>query len=48
MLTEIGDYYYNAIRKSILDYVLKNEEEMYRLGIMMTFNPVKDYGSNYY
>lgn len=48
MLKEIGEYYYNSIRKSILDYVLKNEEEQLRLGIMEIFNPIADYGSNIY
>jgi len=25
MLAEVGDYYYNSVRKAILDYVLKDE-----------------------
>jgi len=37
MLAEVGEYYYNAVRKSILDYVLKNEDDMLRLGIMHIF-----------
>ena len=48
MLAEVGDYYYNAIRKAILDYVLKNEEDQQRLGIMEVINPIKDYGDNLY
>lgn len=34
MLVEISTDYYNAVRKSILDYALIIEEERYRLGIM--------------
>lgn len=48
MLQEIGEYYYNSIRKSILDYVLKNEDEKLRLGIVEILKPIKDYGSNIY
>ena len=48
MLAEVGDYYYNSVRKSILDYVLKDESEAMRLGIMEVFNPVLDYGENIY
>ena len=48
MLAEVGEYYYNSIRKSILDYVLKNDEDRIRLGIMEIYNPVKDYGDNVY
>lgn len=46
MLSEVGDYYYNSIRKSILDYVLKNDEDKMRLGIMEVFDEVKFYGEN--
>lgn len=48
MLQEIGDYYYNAIRKTILDYILKDEQEVARLGIMEIFDPILDYGYNFY
>ncbi|KRX11121.1 P-loop containing nucleoside triphosphate hydrolase [Pseudocohnilembus persalinus] len=48
MFTEVAEDYYNAIRKSILDYVLKNEEEKLRLGIMEVFNPVPVYGERVY
>lgn len=48
MLSEIGEFYYNAVRKSILDYVLKNDDEKLRLGIMEVFKPVVDYGDNIY
>lgn len=33
MLNEINKDYYDSVRKSILDYILKNENEMLRLGI---------------
>ncbi|EAR85626.2 dynein heavy chain (macronuclear) [Tetrahymena thermophila SB210] len=48
MLIEISLDYYNAIRKSILDYVLINEEERQRVGIMQTFFPIVIYGDGYY
>ena len=34
MLNEINKDYYDSVRKSILDYVLKDEEERKRIGIM--------------
>lgn len=48
MLSEVGDYYYNSIRKAILDYVLKNDEDKFRLGIMEIFDEVSFYGENVY
>jgi dynein heavy chain, axonemal len=33
MLNEINKDYFDSVRKSILDYILKNESEMRRLGI---------------
>jgi dynein heavy chain len=33
MLNEINKDYFDSVRKSILDYILKNEDEMRRLGI---------------
>jgi len=33
MLNEINKDYFDSVRKSILDYILKNENEMKRLGI---------------
>ena len=48
MLNEVNKYYYDSIRKSILDYVLKDEEEKYRIGIMEVFKCVKDYGERIY
>jgi len=34
MLNEINKDYYDSVRKSILDYVLKDKEEMNRIGIV--------------
>ena len=48
MLNESNKDYYDSIRKSILDYVLKDDEERLRLGIMETFDRVLDYGENVY
>lgn len=48
MLNEVNKYYYDSIRKSILDYVLKDEEEKLRIGIMEVFKGVKDYGERIY
>ena len=44
MLNEINKDYYDSVRKSILDYVLNDESERYRIGIMSTFEEVLDYG----
>jgi len=48
MLSEISRDYYDSVRKSILDYVLKDDEEKLRVGIMETFDSVVDYGNNIY
>lgn len=48
MVNEINKDYYDSIRKSVLDYVLKDEEEKFRLGIMETFDGVLDYGDDFY
>ncbi len=48
MMREINDDYYTSVKKSILDYVLKDETEKMRIGIMEIFNPVVDYGDNIY
>ena len=34
MLNEINEEYYDSVRKAILDYVLKDDTEKYRIGIM--------------
>ena len=38
MLNEINKDYFDSVRKSILDYMLKNEDEMRRLGIQQVLN----------
>ena len=43
-LNEINRDYYDSVRKSILDYVLKDDSERLRIGIMQTFDEVIDYG----
>lgn len=48
MLNEINRDYYESVRKSILDYVLKDDDERKRIGLMTTFDEVKDYGENIY
>jgi iron only hydrogenase large subunit-like protein len=34
MLNEINEEYYDSVRKAILDYVLKDDNEKLRIGIM--------------
>jgi dynein heavy chain len=34
------------VKKSILNYVLKDDEEKMRVGIMQIFDEILDYGSN--
>lgn len=41
MLNEINKDYYDSVRKAILDYVLKDDAERYRIGLMQTFEEVK-------
>ena len=48
MLNEINRDYYVSVRKAILDYVLKDESERLKIGIMETFDEVIDYGENLY
>lgn len=38
MLNEINKDYFDSVRKSILDYILKDENEMRRLGIQQVLN----------
>ncbi len=37
MLNEINKDYYDSVRKSILDYVLKDESERFRIGMSFFF-----------
>lgn len=48
MLNEINKDYYDSVRKAILDYVLKDDSEMQRIGIMEIYDGVVDYGDNFY
>lgn len=48
MLKEIVIYYFESVKKSILDYVLKDDEEKMRVGIMQIFDPIVEYGDNIY
>lgn len=48
MLNEINKDYYDSVRKAILDYVLKDETEMLRIGLMEIYDGIVDYGDNYY
>ena len=48
MLKEMNENYYNAVKKSILDYILKDENEMKRLEIYQVLNCPIDWGDNYY
>ncbi|OMJ80715.1 hypothetical protein SteCoe_18966 [Stentor coeruleus] len=48
MLNEINKDYYSALRKSILDYVLKDPEQLKRLGFEYNPHPPVDYGSKPY
>ena len=38
MLTEINKFYYQSVRKSILQYVLKDKNERLRIGIMQVLD----------
>lgn len=44
MLNEVNQDYYDSVRKSILDYVLKDPEERLRIGITETYESVGEYG----
>jgi len=48
MLNEINKDYFDSVRKSILDYILKNEAEMKRLGIQQVLNQPIDWGDDFY
>lgn len=48
MLNEINKDYFDSVRMSILDYILKNEAEMRRLGIQQVINQPIDWGLDYY
>lgn len=48
MLNEINKDYFDSVRKSILDYILKDENEMRRLGIQQVINKPITWGEDYY
>ena len=48
MLNEINKDYFDSVRKSILDYILKNEQEMKRLGIQQVLNQPIPWGDDFY
>ena len=48
MLNEINKDYFDSVRKSILDYILKDENEMKRLGIQQVLNQPITWGDDFY
>lgn len=48
MLSEINKDYYESVKKSIVDYVLKDEEERLRIGIIEVIDEIPDYGTSEY
>ena len=48
ILNEINEDYYVAIKKSILDYILKEDSEKRRIGILQRFDPPEEYGHSSY
>lgn len=45
-LEEVVSDYYTAMKKSIVDYVLLDDNEKRRLGIKMIFKPIPFWGDN--
>jgi dynein heavy chain len=48
MLNEINKDYFNSVKKSILDYILKDETEMRRLGIQQVIDEPITWGEDFY
>jgi dynein heavy chain len=48
MLNEINKDYFDSVRKSILDYILKDENEMRRLGIQQVIDQPITWGDDFY
>ena len=48
MLNEINKDYFDSVRKSILDYILKDEAEMKRLGIQQVLDQTITWGDDFY
>jgi len=47
-LNEINEDYYVAVKKSIMDYILREDSEKLRIGIMQRFDPPVEYGEAAY
>jgi len=48
MLSEINKDYFDSVKKAIIDYILKDEHEMRRLGVQQVLNQPIDWGDDYY
>ena len=48
MLNEINKDYFYSVKKSILDYILKDENEMFRFGIQKVLNHPNNWDDDYY
>jgi hypothetical protein len=44
LMSEVNNDYYKAYKKSVLDYILKDKEEMVRTGVSIIFKPAADWG----
>ena len=48
MLGEINKDYYESVKKSIVDYILKDDDERLRIGIIEVIDELPEYGSAIY
>jgi dynein heavy chain len=48
MLSEINKNYYESVKKSIVDYVLKDEDERLRIGIIEVIDELDEFGTAIY
>ena len=44
LMNEVNTEYYLAYKKSVLNYILRDKEEMLRIGISITFTPQNEWG----
>lgn len=44
LMNEVNNDYYMAYKKSVLNYILRDKEEMLRIGISITFNNLLEWG----
>jgi len=44
LMSEVNRNYFMAYKKAILDYILKDKEEMVRTGINIIFKTIPDWG----